>query len=93
MNVLYVRLVGDFASVHASDPPVWEFLTPDTDLWIEGTAEGTVRDNTRDNTSELSFDGSFSYCPASRRDEGSLGCSVDRITCRSHNHRLTLTRK
>jgi hypothetical protein len=89
MNFLYVRLVGDFASVYASDPPVWEFPTPDSDLLIEGAAEGTVRDN----KAELPFDGSFSYCPASRHDEGFLLCSGDRITCRSHNHRLRLTRK
>jgi hypothetical protein len=90
MNSLYVRIVEDFAYLYASDPPVIELPTSDTHLMIEGTAEGPVRDG----TSELSFRGSFSYCAASTHVEGAFyGCLVNTISCRSENHRLTLTQK
>ena len=90
MNVMYIRLGGDAVTLHASDPPVLERPTEDSFLMIEGSAEGTAGVH----RSDLSFRGAFMYCAASKQSQGSFtGCLVDHITCRSENHRLTLTRR
>jgi hypothetical protein len=89
-NVLYVRVSGDSATIFFGDPPIWEHLTPESDLVINGDATGPVDGD----TSQWSFGGSLDYCPAADRTEQSYPeCEVPEISCRSRNHQLTLTRK
>ena len=87
-NVLTVKLVEDVAEVFFSDPPIWEHLTRDADLVIDGQGTGTVRAD----TSHLSFAGNFLYCSAPIRADYPE-CEVPEISCRSQNHQLTITRK
>jgi hypothetical protein len=89
-NVLYVGVFEDFASIWFSDPPVWEHLTPDSDLLIVGEARGTIRAG----TSQWAFAGNIAYCAAAERGEESyLECKVPEIICRSQDHRFTLARQ
>ena len=41
-NVMSLKLDGDGAYVNATDPPIWERPTPDTDLLIHGEGAGSV---------------------------------------------------
>jgi len=89
-NAIYFQMRNDVAHIYFSDPPIWEHLTPDADLVIEGNdASGVLlADMTR-----WSYTGSFSYCADPERGEPYPECGVPLITCQSQNHQLTLKRK
>jgi hypothetical protein len=90
-NVMFLKLDGDVAYVYATDPPIWERPTPDTDLFIDGKGIGSVL---RDGSVTFVFPGIVDYCPSVDRAESRQSkCDVPRIRCESNHHRLTLTRK
>jgi hypothetical protein len=90
-NVMSLTLDGDVASVYATDPPLWERPTPDTDLFIGGTGVGSVL---RDGSVTFVFPGIVDYCSSVDRAESRQSkCDVPRIRCESNDHRLRLTPK
>lgn len=86
-NVISVTLFEDFASLWFSDPPILEQVTPESYLFIDGHAEGTISGP----ITELPVSGNFAFCEA--RKPGIYECAVPEVTCRSTNHRLTLSRQ
>lgn len=90
-NVMSLKLDGDGAYVNATDPPIWERPTPDTDLLLHGEGAGSVL---RDGSIPFAFLGIVDYCPSLDRAESrEWKCDVARIRCESNHHRLTLTPK
>jgi hypothetical protein len=90
-NVMSLTLDGDVAYVYATDPPILERPTPDTDLVIDGTGVGSVL---RDGSVTFVFRGIVNYCSSVDRAESRQSkCDVPRIRCESNDHRLRLTAK
>jgi hypothetical protein len=90
-NAMSLKLDGDVAYVYATDPPIWERPTPDTDLFIDGKGGGSVL---RDGSVTFAFLGIVDYCPSVDRAESRQSkCDVPRIRCESNVHRLRLTPK
>ena len=88
-NVMSLKLDGDVAYVAATDPPIAERPTPDTDLFIDGKGIGSVL---RDGSVTFLFAGIVDYCGSVDRVDQSK-CDVPRIRCESNHHRLALTPK
>ena len=87
MNILSLVVRGDAAEAWFQDPPIIEWITPDSTLMIEGHAAGPIRAT----TIEMPINGGFVFCPKTRGEGDALECSVPAVSCRSTNHRLTLT--
>ena len=87
-NVLYVSAFEDLAHVYFSDPPIWEHLTPESDLVIYGDALGAIRAD----SPPWSFAGTVGYC-AEPEPDSYPECEVPEIVCRGQDHHLTFTRK
>jgi hypothetical protein len=88
-NGLSVRITDDTAEFYASDPPIWEMLSAQSDLLIYVSAQGIIQADAL----QWTFSGSFAYCADSERDEGYPECKVPEVACRSQSHRLTLIRR
>jgi hypothetical protein len=83
-------LRSGFVQLFFDDPPIWEYVTPDTSLEIAGEAHGTLGETTTD----LELSGVFTYCEAMKPRTGDwLECSVPPFECRSRSHKLTLMRQ
>jgi hypothetical protein len=85
-NVVATRITGDHASLWFQDPPIWEGTTADTFVLIDGYADGSFTSP----RSELAVSGSITFCPSRDR---SYKCLTEAVSCKSTNHRLTLTRQ
>ena len=87
MNILSPVVRGNSAEAWFQDPPIIEWITPDSTLMIEGHAAGPIS-GTR---IEMPVNGGFLFCPKTRSDSDALECSVPALSCRSTNHRVTIT--
>jgi hypothetical protein len=91
LNVMSLKLDGDVAYVYATDPPIWERPTAETDLFIDGKGIGSVL---RDGSVTFVFPGIVDYCASVDRAESRQSkCTVPRIRCDSKDHRLRLSRR
>lgn len=83
-NVISVSVSENFASFYFEDPDIIERVDATSSLSIYGHAEGTITDS----ISELPITGTFDFCGGRKAD--GTGCTVA-ASCRSNNHKLTLT--
>jgi len=86
-GVLYAGPFENFVNLNFNDPPVWDFLTPDTYVVFYGGASGImVRD-----TGTFPASGEVTYCGDAEPDEYPE-CHIAVVSCRSSQHRVTLTK-
>lgn len=90
-DIIYLELSRDSAEAYLSDPPIWEHLTAQSDLVVDGNAKTTLSGE----ASRLSFNFRRLHilpCGGPSGERVSK-CQVPEIRCRSTNHQLTLSRQ